>query len=237
MPAPTVISSSPASGALDIVLGAKIVIGFSALMDTTTINDTTFSLTGPGQTSIIVPQSLIVANPKLRNGREYIEGTFAFTVGTNGFTTVTFTPSVPLRPNVVYTLLLVGPGQLTSDSIKDTAGVSLAYNYQWSFTTGDLNLAIPPAQSPLPLLSIPLPPGAIRVNQKIWSVGNDLSQVITFTFPSAIDTTSVLPEQILLSVEAILNDPSVQVPSGLTPTVVIEGATITITISGWPLDS
>jgi hypothetical protein len=237
MPAPTVISTSPASGARDIVLGAKIIIGFSAPMDLSTINSTTFSLTGPGQTSIIVPQSLIVANPKLLNGREYIEGTFAFTAATNGNTILTFTPSVPLRPNVVYTLLIVGPGQLTSDSIKDLNGLTLAYNYQWSFTTGDLNLVVPPAQSPLPVLNLPLSPGSIKIEQRLWAIGNDLSQEIDVIFPGAIDTSSVTAEQILLSLEPILNDPMVQVPAGLTPTVTISGNKITILISGWPLDS
>ena len=130
----------------------------------------------------------------------------------------------------------MGAGQLSNTGAQGADGTALDSNYQWSFTTGDLNLSTPPPQSPLPVLTVPLDPSRIKITQRLWAVGNDLSQEINIVFPGPIDTDSVTPESILLSLEPILNDPSVQVPSGLTPTVTIEGDTITILISGWPLD-
>jgi hypothetical protein len=235
MPAPSIISSSPSSGLTDVVLGTKIVVGFSAPMDLTTLNSSTFSLTGPGQTNIITPGQMIAARPKVLTGREYIEGSFAFTT-VAGNTVLTFTPSVPLRPNVTYTILIVGAGQVSDTGAQGADGTALDNNYQWSFTTGDLNLLIPPPQSPLPLLIIPLDPSRISIKERLWAVGNDLSREIDIVFPGPIDTSSFTTDQILLSLEPILNDPSVQVPSGLTPTVTVEGNTITILITGWSLD-
>jgi hypothetical protein len=237
MSAPSITSSSPASGTTDIVLGTSIVIGFSQPMDTSTINSTTFSLTGPGQTAIIAPAQLISKNPTAKTGREYITGTFSFALDSNGNTLLTFKPSVPLRPNVKYTILVIGPGELASESVKNLNGENLVSNYEWSFTTGDLNVVVPPAQSPLPKISLPLDPSLVKITQRLWAVGNDLSQEIDITFPGPIDPNSVSAAQILLSIEPILNDPSVLIPEGLKPTVIISGNKISITISGWPLDN
>ena len=236
MPVPSILSSSPSSGTLDVVLGTVIKVGFSVVMDTTTITSSTFSLTGPGQTGIVGPDEMIAKDPRVKTGREYIPGAFTFSTDANGNTVVTFTPRRPLRPNVTYTVLIVGTSQLSSDAVKGADGTTLDFNYEWSFTTGDLNLKTPPASSPLPSLSIPLDPSQVKIQQRLWAVGNDLSQEIDIIFPGPIDTTSVTPEQILLSLEPILNDPFVSVPSSLTPTVTIEGNKITVLIAGWSLD-
>lgn len=236
MSAPNIISSSPSNGQTDVVLGAKIIVGFDQLMDTTTINAATVSITGPGQTSVIAPGEFIAATPRPVTGREYIDGTFAFTVDGSGNTIATFTPTVPFRPNVTYSILIIGVGQVSTASVNNSTGTPLSTSYGWSFTTGNLNLSVPPAQSPLPSLVLPLDPSQISISQNMWAVGNDLSQEITITLPSAIDPASINVSQILLSLEPILNDPFVQVPSGLTPTVTISGNTITILISGWPLN-
>lgn len=236
MSAPSIISSSPANGNRDVVLGTSIIVGFDQPMDATTLNASTFSLTGPGQTAIIAPGNLIAANPTVRTGREYVTGSFSFASDANGNTVLTFVPGVPLRPNVTYTILIVGPGLLLSSSAKNLNGETLDSNYEWSFTTGDLDVSTPPPQSPLVPLTVPLNPSSVRISQRLWAVGNDLSQEIDITFPGEIDLTSVTPDQILLSLEPILNDPFVMIPSGLTPTVTISGNKITIKIAGWPLD-
>jgi hypothetical protein len=235
MPGPTIISSSPSNNSTDVVLGTKIVVGFSAAMDTTTLNETTVSITGPGQTAVILPEIVIAATPKAQTGREYILGAYTFTTDSNGRTVMSFTPNVPFRPNVVYTIMIVGMGQGTSASAKGIDGQMLAATYKWTFKTGDLQLTVPPAMSPLPSLQLPLDPNSIQIKQRIWTPGNDLSQTIEILFPAAIDPTSLSVDQILLSLEPILNDPSVQIPTGLTPTVVITGNKITVTIAGWPL--
>lgn len=236
MSAPSIISSSPSNGTTDVVLGIPIVVGFDQPMDLTTLNESTFSLMGPGQTAIITPGSLIAANPSVKTGREYIPGSFTFATNIQGGTLLTFTPKIPLRPNVVYTILIIGPGQLASASAKNTTGETLDSNYEWSFTTGDLDVSVPPIQSPIPPLIIPLDPSQIKIQQHLWAVGNDLSQEIDIIFPGPIDPTSIDINAILLSLEPILNDPTVVVPSGLTPNITISGNKITILISGWPLE-
>lgn len=249
MSAPSIVKVSPNPGATDVVLGSPVVFYFDQVIDTTTVTSQTFSLTGPGQTQVIAPGELNVRSPRPDMGREYIPGTFAFTTGTDGFTIVTFTPSRPLRPNVVYTVLIVG-------GLNSTLGArvlnllsppdTLDSNVQWTFTTGDLDVSIPPITSPLPPLIIPLDPSRIKIEQHIWSVGNDLSQELDIIFPGPIDTSTVTAADILLALEPILNDPSVVIPTGLTPTVTIAPTVtidsvatilnnvIRIVISGWP---
>jgi hypothetical protein len=234
MSAPSVIGVTPADQSQGNVLGTKIVVRFNQPMNTATIDANTFSLTGPGHTQMFSPEQLIVKDPKLQTGCEVITGTFAFSADSNGNTIATFTPSKSLTPNVTYTVLVVGPGSASSNTIQNTTSESLDSNYQWTFVTGDLDITVPPAYSPLPLLNLPIDPSQVQITQKIWAVGNDLSQEIDITFPGDIDTSTVTPAQILLSLEPLLEDPGVSVPSGLTPTVVISGNTIKVTISGWP---
>jgi hypothetical protein len=246
MSAPSVVSVSPNPSAIDIVLGTDIVVVFDQDMDTSTINTATFSLTGPGETQFVSPAQLNTRPLLPSTSREYVNGTFAFTeTSPPGGTILTFTPAVPLRPNVIYTVLLVGPGATAnSQSITNLDGDTLDSNYQWTFTTGDLDITVPPPSSPLTPLTYPLDPSKVRIVSQVYDIGNDLSQVIVIQFPAPINTASVTAAQILLSLEAILNDPSVVIPTGITPTVVIGGTngvdgsngpnTITITLTGWP---
>lgn len=238
MSAPSIIKVSPNPNQTDVVLGTTIVVGFDQVIDQTTITSSTFSLTGPGQTQVISPEELNVRNPRPDAGREYIAGSFNFSTDANGNTVVTFIPSRPLRPNVVYTVLVVGGlGSVLGAAVKNTNTPpdTLDSNYQWTFTTGDLDISTPPITSPIAPLVVPLDPSRVQIQQRLWAVGNDLSQELDIIFSAPIDTTSVTPEQILLSLEPILNDPSVSVPSGLTPTVTISGNKISIVISGWPM--
>lgn len=238
MPAPTIVAVSPNPNATDVVLGTMIVVTFDQLMDTTTIDSSTFSLTGPGQTQFISPTELNTRNPQAAVGREYVNGTFTFATNESGCTVLTFVPQVPLRPNVLYKVLIVGAGNVpvtgTVVSNLEDPPVQLNGTNQWTFTTGDINLVVPPVTSPLPLLTYPLDPSTIQIQQQVFSVGNDLSQTINIIFPGQIDPTTVCVEQILLSLEPLLNDPSVIVPSNLQPEVIIKGNVISITIYGWP---
>jgi hypothetical protein len=238
MAAPTVISVSPNPGATDVVLGTAIIITFDQPMLTSSINPSTFSLTGPGDTQFVSPTEINNRFAQPATGREYINGSFAFSTNGSSNTVFTFTPSVPLRPNVIYTVMIVGAGNISASGsvVTNNADPVVALNSTnvWTFTTGNVNTTIPPITSPIPLAFIPLDPCTIKIQEQVWAVGNDLSQVITIVFPGIIDTTTINPSQILLSLEAILDDPSVIIPTGLTNSVVISGNTITITISGWP---
>jgi hypothetical protein len=95
----------------------KITATFSAAMNSTTINPTTFTLTGPGATSVA--------------------GTVTYsTIGT----TATFTPSSALEADTPYAATI-------TTAAADLAGNALSTNFVWSFTTGDGTDAIAPTVS------------------------------------------------------------------------------------------
>src|SRR5690242_907834 len=138
MAAPTITSVSPANSETDVILGTQIKVTFDQLIDHATITDSTFSLTGPGQTMVLTPEQLVAEDPEAVTGREYIEGTFTFD-DTAGYTVVTFNPSKPLQPNKQYVVLVLGgDAVLSTDSVKNVGAEPLATTYQWSFATGTL---------------------------------------------------------------------------------------------------
>lgn len=102
---PTVISTDPANGATNVAAGKVITATFSTAMDPATINGTTFLL---------------------KQGTTSIAG-----VVTYSGTTASFTPSVPLTANTVYTATI-------TTGAKNVAGNPLAADYVWSFTTGSV---------------------------------------------------------------------------------------------------
>jgi len=79
--------------------------------------------------------------------------------------------------------------------------------------------------------------GSVRIDPKVKVTNNDLTQVITFTFPAPIDPESFNPDDLIASIEPVVGDPSVQVPDSLTVTPHISGNVLTITITGWPANS
>ncbi len=103
--APTVISVAPANIATAICPNTLVTATFSEAMQSSTINTTTFTLTGPGLTSVA--------------------GTVAY-VGASDV--ATFTPNSPLALNTLYTATITTGAQ-------DLAGDPLANNYVWTFTT------------------------------------------------------------------------------------------------------
>lgn len=242
MSSPLIVSTSPVASAVDVVLGLSITVVFNQAIDPTTVSDATFSLVGPGQTGIITPNQEIAANPSSVTGREYIPGTFSFPTSAS----FVYTPSRPLRPGVVYTVLLAGKGSIVATSaISNPGGEQLSSPYQFSFTTGVLNLSSPPLVSPLPPVLSYLDPNTVQIVPKPL-IGNDLSQTVTLYFPYAIDTTSLDPvysggsqdsnpfNDIQVSVDPILGDPLVPIPSDLTFNVSITGNKLVVTVGGWP---
>jgi Ice-binding-like/Bacterial Ig-like domain len=83
---PTVITTSPAVGASGVLLNTTVSAGFSSVMAPATINTTTFTLTGPGVTSV--------------TGAVSYAGT-----------TATFTPAAPLAANTAYTATITTGAQ------------------------------------------------------------------------------------------------------------------------------
>ncbi len=103
---PTVISTNPAEAALKVPTNQKITATFSQGMDSTTINGSTFTLTGPGS--------------------KPVSGTVTYsTIGT----TATFTPTRALAANTHFIATI-------TTGATDLAGNPLASAFTWTFKTG-----------------------------------------------------------------------------------------------------
>jgi hypothetical protein len=231
MSAPTVLSTSPGPNETGIVLGQAIRIVFNQPIDQATLNDATFALIGPGQTSLVDADEMGRAAPTAQTGREYITGIFSFPAPD----TAVFTPSRPLRPGVTYQALLSGSSSLLAkNAVRNPAGEILASAYKWQFTTGSLDLKEPPAVSPVaPANDWERPrinPNEIRVTPR-KAIGNDLT-LIELEFPDEIDETSFDPRDLVVTLEAIINDPQVEVPLGLAASVTVLGNKLSIVVSG-----
>lgn len=104
--APTVVSTFPASGAAAVSLNTNIIARFSEAMNASTLNSTTFLVTGPGTTPV------------------------AGTVSYDAINRVAdFLPSAALAASTLYTATV-------TTGAKDSGGTSLAADYSWTFTTG-----------------------------------------------------------------------------------------------------
>ena len=103
--APTVISTTPANGATNVAVTQAVAAAFSAAMNPGSIGASTFTVTGPGGTSV--------------------PGTVTYT--TSG-SVATFTPAATLAYSTLYTATI-------TTGATNSAGTPLAANYIWSFTT------------------------------------------------------------------------------------------------------
>jgi hypothetical protein len=111
---PTVISTIPLNGATGVPLNQTVSATFSTAMNPATINSGTFTLTGPGATAV----AGLVAYASVGN-------------------TLTFTPTANLAASTLYTATITTGAQ-------DLAGIGLAANYVWTFTTGTTVVVVPP---------------------------------------------------------------------------------------------
>jgi hypothetical protein len=102
---PVVISTIPINNATGVPLTQTLSAIFSKAMNPTTLNATTFTLTGP--LGVVVP------------------GVITYNAGTN---TASFAPSAPLLPSATYVATITTGAQ-------DTTGTALASNYVWTFRT------------------------------------------------------------------------------------------------------
>ena len=246
MSAPIVQSTSPAPSTTDVVLGCNIEILFDQPVDPASISTATFSLQGPPQTDVVAADGAILSVVTQPTGREYILGSFGFPAPGVGDTflqnqKLAFTPAAALRAGVTYTVLLVGAtSQLAKSYIRNVGGEPMAHSYRFTFTTGSLNQTLSPPAAPLPVSVLnawekpTLDPSQIRIIPRKVT-GNDLTQQILLVFPAPIDPASFNTSDLLVSLEPLLNDPSIEV-GALAATVAISGNTITVT-TGIPPDS
>ena len=106
---PIVISTDPANNATGVPLNKAISATFNMPMNALSFIGTTFTI---------------------NQGTNSIVGIISYTGST-----VTFTPSVPLLGNTLYT------ATITTDA-KNLAGTGLASNYVWSFTTSPVPFVV-----------------------------------------------------------------------------------------------
>ena len=103
--APIVISVAPPDGSSGICPNTVVTATFNEAMKSSTINTTTFTLTGPGTTPVA--------------------GVVTYVASSN---TATFTPNNPLALDTLYTATI-------TTGAEDLAGDPLASDYVWTFTT------------------------------------------------------------------------------------------------------
>ncbi len=144
---PTVTSTIPINAATGVPLNQIVSATFSTAMNPATIDATTFMLAGPGATTV--------------------PGLVAYAAVGN---TLTFTPTANLAPSTLYTATITKGAQ-------DLAGIGLASNYVWTFTTGAAVVTVPPQLvSTVPANSAPNVP---------------LNQAVSATFSKAMNPLTI----------------------------------------------
>jgi hypothetical protein len=202
---PTVTSTVPLKGATGVPLNQIVSATFSVPMNPATINGTTFSLTGPGATAVA--------------------GLVAYAAVGN---TLTFTPTANLAPSTLFTATITTGAQ-------DLAGIGLAANYVWTFTTGTAVVVIAPE-----IVS------TVPVNT---ATNVALNQAVSATFTEAMNPLTITTGTFLLSgpggtaVAGTVSYDAVNFIATLTPTASLtatSGYTATVTngvtnLAGTPL--
>jgi hypothetical protein len=152
---PTVISTIPLNGAIGVPLNQTVNATFSTAMNPSTINSTTFTLTGPGATAVT--------------------GLLVYSAVGNS---LTFTPTANLAASTLFTATITTGAQ-------DLAGIGLAANYVWTFTTGTTVAVFPPEIV-----------ATIPVN---LATGVPLNQAVSATFSEAMNPLTITTGTFLLT--------------------------------------
>ncbi len=180
---PVVVSTDPVDGAINVPLNKVIMATFSTEMNSSSITATSF---------------------QLKRGVNVIAGTVTY----SGLT-ASFTPTLPLSPNTVYSATI-------TTGAKDPAGNSLSANYTWSFATGNV-------------------PAVISTDPANTATGVALNKKITATFSETMNAATINSSTFLLkegtnSITGIVT--YVGTTASFTPTANLEaGTTYTATIT------
>jgi len=226
MSAPKIVKVVPDVDERDVVLGQAISVYFDQEIDPTSLDEDTFSLSCPSPTQVVSGNQLISGDSPPSSLA--VEGTWSFILDSSGHSVATFQPRFGFRPNTVYSAIILGAdASLSTEDLHNMAGIALAESYTWSFTTGDLNLKTPPVTSPLLDEQPPIQPGDIHIVPRLGTT----SQSFDIIFPEDIDPTSFDVNDMLVSIEPVLGNPMIAVPSGLAFTAVVTGRKVTVTIT------
>lgn len=246
MSQPVIVSMSPAAAETSVVLGHLIEVKFDQPIDQTTINDSTFSLMCQSGSLVFDADNLAKSGSSAATSKLHLTGKFVFPAPD----TVQFTPDTPLRPKTEYTAIIAGGGSVVAvNVIKNPAGEKLKQSYTWKFTTTDIETLTgseTPVMSPLVEDNPDLPTDQIRVVPR-RNLKTNFLEAIEIWFPDDIDPASLDPayfapnvqadlnpfNDILVSIEAVNNDPQIQIPPGLTYSITVNKNVLTIQIQGW----
>jgi len=148
---PTVTSTNPLNGAINVPINQKITATFSEAMNATTVTAAgTFAVSAAGAGGAAVP------------------GTVTYVAGTN---TATFTPTANLAPSAQYTATI-------STSAQNAAGDPLLSNFVWNFTAGKTANTTPPTVTvTLPVSGAT----GVPTNQKITATFSKVMDPATIT--------------------------------------------------------
>jgi hypothetical protein len=144
---PTVISTVPLNLATGVPVNQALSATFSLAMNPATIDAATFTVTGPGSTAVNGVVSYVAAG-----------------------SVATFTPAANLTPSTTYTATI-------AIGAMDLAGVGLAQNYVWTFTTAAAPLLVPPTVT-----------STIPLNN---ATGVPLNQIVSATFSTAMNPATI----------------------------------------------
>jgi hypothetical protein len=120
---PTVVAVTPPPGATGVSAGVSVTARFSEPMDPTTIDGTTVQLRTAG--SVVVPAAVTYSAASA---------------------TATLVPADPLAASTAYTVTV--RGGTTDPRVKDVAGLALASDFAWTFSTAAAGSPLPPGQGP-----------------------------------------------------------------------------------------
>jgi hypothetical protein len=184
---PTVTAVTPLNNATGVGLNTLITAAFDEAMTPGTMTAATFTLTGPGATAV--------------------GGAVTFNSTSN---IVTLTPASALAPLTLFTATV-------TTGVKNLAGVAMAANFVWTFTTG----AAPDLT----------PPTVISTNPLNLATGVPLNQLVAATFskpmnPATISGTTFTLAQGATPISGAVTYAAVGNTATFTPTINLTANTL-----------
>ncbi len=202
---PTVISTVPANLATGVLVNSVVSATFSEPMNPATINAATFTLAGPG--GILVPGIVTRGASSARLARGARRAPVSLSkpeVVTYTGSTATFTPDADLAANTTYTATI-------TTGAEDAAGVALAANFVWTFTTAP-------------------PPAVVSTVPANLATAVPVNTVISATFSEAMNPATITATTFKVAGPGATPVAGVVTYSGttatFTPTVVLANSTL-----------
>lgn len=128
MSAPQVVSVQPDVGATDVVLSLPITVTFDQVIDTGTVDPSTFSVTYSAPSQVVTTGDLIAGRSP--SSTVCVDGSWTFSTNSSNQTVAVFTPTRPLNPNTLFTVTLLGTdAALTSAVIANPGGEAMTVSY------------------------------------------------------------------------------------------------------------